>query len=117
MRIVLLLDETDDLLDCDSTRDFALIRRLRSLMADTDRRFKSVFAGLQSVQRYYNWKNHPFAQLGEELVVNPLPPAAAQELITQVSGFKIAKRLSLRQSHPCSSRIVKASNCRLCTKN
>lgn len=81
IRIVLLLDETDDLLDCDSTRDFALIRRLRSLMANTDRRFKVIFAGLQSVQRYYNWKNHPFAQLGEEVVVNPLPPAAAQELI------------------------------------
>ncbi len=81
MRVLLLLDETDDLLDCDSGQDFALVRRLRSLMASTERRFKVVFAGLQSVQRYYNWKNHPFAQLGEELVVHPLPPAAAQELI------------------------------------
>lgn len=81
VRVLLLLDETDDLLDCDSGQDFALVRRLRSLMASTERRFKVVFAGLQSVQRYYSWKNHPFAQLGEELVVNPLPPAAAQELI------------------------------------
>ena len=81
MRIVLLLDETDDLLDCDSGQDFALVRRLRGLMANSDRRFKVVFAGLHSVQRYYTWKNHPFAQLGKELVVNPLPPAAAQELI------------------------------------
>ena len=81
MRIVLLLDESDDLLDCDSHRDFALVRQLRGLMARTERRFKVVFAGLQSVQRYNNWKNHPFAQLGSELVVNPLPPAAAQDLI------------------------------------
>ena len=81
MRIVLLLDETDDLLDLDSTRDFALVTRLRAMMASSERRFKVVFAGLQSVQRYYSWKNHPFAQLGRELVVNPLPPAAAQELI------------------------------------
>ena len=81
MHIVLLLDETDDLLDCDSGQDFALVRRLRALMASSDRRFKVVFAGLQSVQRYYSWKNHPFAQLGQELVVNPLPPTAAQELI------------------------------------
>ncbi len=81
MHIVLLLDETDDLLDRDSTHDFALVRRLRALMASSGRRFKVVFAGLQSVQRYYSWKNHPFAQLGRELVVNPLPPAAAQELI------------------------------------
>ena len=81
MRIVLLLDESDDLLDCDSHRDFALVRQLRGLMAQTERRFKVVFAGLQSVQRYNNWKNHPFAQLGSELVVNPLPPAAAQDLV------------------------------------
>ena len=29
MRIVLLLDESDDLLDCDSHRDFARVRQLR----------------------------------------------------------------------------------------
>ena len=81
MRIVLLLDETDDLLDLDSLSDFALVTRLRAMMASSERRFKVVFAGLQSVQRYYSWKNHPFAQLGRELVVNPLPPAAAQELL------------------------------------
>ena len=115
MRIVLLLDETDDLLDCDSTRDFALIRRLRSLMADTDRRFKAVFAGLQSVQRYYNWKNHPFAQLGEELVVNPLPPAAAQKLIIRplrVLGFPfentrlVLRILSQTNYHPGLIQII-----------
>ena len=115
MRVVLLLDETDDLLDCDSTRDFALIRRLRSLMADTDRRFKAVFAGLQSVQRYYNWKNHPFAQLGEELVVNPLPPAAAQELIIRplrALGFAfentrlILRILSQTNYHPGLIQII-----------
>ena len=115
MRIVLLLDETDDLLDCDSTRDFALIRRIRSLMADTDRRFKAVFAGLQSVQRYYNWKNHPFAQLGEELVVNPLPPAAAQDLIIRplrALGFAfentrlVLRILSLTNYHPGLIQII-----------
>ena len=115
MRLVLLLDETDDLLDCDSTRDFALIRRLRSLMADTDRRFKTVFAGLQSVQRYYNWKNHPFAQLGEELVVNPLPPAAAQELIIRplrALGFAfentrlVLRILSQTNYHPGLIQII-----------
>lgn len=115
MRIVLLLDETDDLLDCDSTRDFALIRRLRSLMADTDRRFKVIFAGLQSVQRYYNWKNHPFAQLGEEVVVNPLPPAAAQELIIRplrALGFAfedtrlVLRILSQTNYHPGLIQII-----------
>ncbi len=119
MRIVLLLDETDNLLDCDSTRDFDLIRRIRSLMANTDRRFKAVFAGLQSVQRYYGWKNHPFAQLGEELVVNPLPPAEAQDLIIRplrALGFAfentrlMLRILSLTNYHPGLIQII---GCRL----
>ena len=115
MRIVLLLDESDDLLDCDSGRDFALVRRLRGLMAGTGRRFKVVFAGLQSVQRYNNWKNHPFAQLGSEVVVNPLPPAAAQDLIIRplrTLGFAfentslILRILSQTNYHPGLIQII-----------
>ena len=115
MRIVLLLDESDDLLDCDSGRDFALVRRLRGLMAGTARRFKVVFAGLQSVQRYNNWKNHPFAQLGSEVVVNPLPPTAAQELTTRplrALGFAfedtnlILRILSQTNYHPGLIQII-----------
>ena len=115
MRIVLLLDETDDLLDCDSGRDFTLVRRLRGLMANSDRRFKIVFAGLHSVQRYYHWKNHPFAQLGEELVVNPLPPAAAQELVIRplrALGFAfentslVLRILSQTNYHPGLIQII-----------
>ena len=115
MRIVLLLDETDDLLDCDSGRNFSLVRRLRGLMASSERRFKVVFAGLQSVQRYHNWKNHPFAQLGKELVVNPLPPAAAQELIIRplrALGFAfentrlVLRILSQTNYHPGLIQII-----------
>ena len=115
MRIVLLLDETDDLLDCDSGRDFTLVRRLRGLMANSERRFKVVFAGLQSVQRYNNWKNHPFAQLGKELVVNPLPPDAAQELIIRplrALGFAfentrlVLRILSQTNYHPGLIQII-----------
>lgn len=79
--LYLLLDETDNLLDNDSSLRFPIIRRLRGMMAATDRRFKVVLAGLQSVQRYKNWKNHPFAQLGTDVVVRPLNPEAAQKLI------------------------------------
>ena len=80
-RIILLLDETDKLLDLDSDFDFKLVRGLRSLMAKSERKFKVVLAGLQSVQRYHHWKNHPFAQLGSEIVINPLEPKAAEDLI------------------------------------
>ena len=108
-RIALLLDETDDLLDLDSASDFRLVRRLRGLMADTDRRFKVVLAGLQSVQRYTRWENHPFVQLGNEIVVDPLPPLDAQELIVrplQALGFEfensglVRRILSLANYHP-----------------
>ena len=108
-RIVLLLDETDKLLDLDSQSDFALIRRLRILMASTERRFKVVLAGLQSVQRYNNWKNHPFAQLGKEIVIDPLPPKAAEDLIIRpfrALGFEfesaalVCRILSMANYHP-----------------
>lgn len=79
--LYLLLDETDYFLDNDSSLSFPIIRRLRGMMATTGRRFKIVLAGLQSVQRYKNWKNHPFAQLGTDIVVRPLKPEAAQKLI------------------------------------
>ena len=79
--LYLLLDEADYFLDNDSSLHFPIIRQLRGMMATTNRRFKVVLAGLQSVQRYKNWKNHPFAQLGTDLVVRPLNPDAAQKLI------------------------------------
>ena len=108
-RIVLLLDETDKLLDVDSQLDFSLIRRLRILMASTERRFKVVLAGLQSVQRYNNWKNHPFAQLGIEIIIDPLEPRAAEELIVRpfrALGFHfetpelVCRILSMANYHP-----------------
>ena len=114
-RIILLLDESDKLLDMDSGRNFALVRRLRALMAEHDRRFKVVFAGLQSVQRYNNWENHPFAQLGKELVINPLPAPAAQDLIIRplrALGFAfehprlILRILSQANYHPGLIQII-----------
>ena len=108
-RIVLLLDETDKMLDLDSQLDFALVRRLRILMANTERQFKVVLAGLQSVQRYNNWKNHPFAQLGREIVIDPLPPKAAEDLIVRLLralGFEfenselVCRILSMANYHP-----------------
>lgn len=79
--LYLLLDETDNFLDNDSTRNFPIIRRLRGMVASNNRQFKVVLAGLQSVQRYKNWKNHPFAQLGADIVIKPLSASAAQRLI------------------------------------
>lgn len=81
VRLTVLLDEADDLINLDAQHDFGLIKTIRGLMVDTNRRFKVVFAGLQSVQQFQRWKNHPFAQLGREIVIGPLPPDAAQRLV------------------------------------
>ena len=108
-RIVLLLDETDKFLDLDSKWDFKIIRGLRAMMAKSERRFKVVLAGLHNVQRFNKWKNHPFAQLGKEIVINPLQPKAAEVLITRpfrALGFKFEKSalvcriVSISNYHP-----------------
>jgi hypothetical protein len=80
-RLTLLLDEADDLIDLDAQHDFGLIKTIRQLMVETNRQFKAVFAGLESIQRYQRWKNHPFAQLGREIVIGPLPTIDAHRLI------------------------------------
>lgn len=93
-RLIVLLDEADDLLDVDAGEDFRLTKQIRSLMGQTHRRFKVVFAGLQSVQRFYSYKNHPFAQLGSGYPITPLPPGAARDLVVEplrTLGFEFAE--------------------------
>jgi len=113
-RIVLLLDEADDLINLDAQYDFGLIKTIRALMVDTRRRFKVVFAGLQSVQQYQKWSNHPFAQLGAEVVICPLPPDAAQRLVVgpfRALGFEfespelVLRILSTVNYHPGLTQI------------
>lgn len=82
-RLIILLDESDDFLELDATEDFRLVKQIRQLMVSTKRRFKVVFAGLQSVQRFESYHNHPFAQLGRGLPITPLPPVPAQRLVAE----------------------------------
>ena len=110
VRLTVLLDEADDLINLDAQEaDFGLIKTIRGLMVDTNRRFKCVFAGLQSVQQFSRWPNHPFAQLGREIVISPLPPEAAQRLVVapmRALGFQfespelVLRILSTVNYHP-----------------
>lgn len=105
-RVTLLLDEADDLIELDARHDFGLVKTLRQLMVETNRRFKVVFAGLESVQRYQRMKNHPFAQLGRETVIGPLPTLAARSLVVapmRALGFEF-------ESHELVLRIMSAVN-------
>lgn len=81
-RLLVLLDECDELLDNDARRQFPIVERLRGLMATTDRRFKVVLAGLHQVQRFERQRNVPLAHLTQQPVnIGPLNADDAVDLL------------------------------------
>jgi len=80
-RLVLFLDEADNLLEADAGQNFHIVNQLKSLMAETERRFKVIFAGLHNVQRFNHIPNQPLAHMGDPIEVGPLEPEAAMELL------------------------------------
>jgi hypothetical protein len=81
-RVLVLLDEADNFLAADAARSFEVVSLLKNLMDDTHRRFKVIFTGLHNVQRYEGIPNQPLAHL-PRLLVGPLEPASARQLIRQ----------------------------------
>ncbi|XWK91608.1 MAG: sigma-70 family RNA polymerase sigma factor [Phormidium sp.] len=71
-RFLLLLDEADNFLKADGKEGFPRCDELRTLMLETNRRFKVVFAGLHNVQRTTRLENHPLAHFGEPICIGPL---------------------------------------------
>jgi hypothetical protein len=82
-RILALLDESDRFFEADADSRFGVTVQVNALMAATERRFKPVFAGLQSVQRFASLPNQPFAQLSEPKPIGPLQAQDAYNLIAQ----------------------------------
>ncbi len=81
MRIILLFDEADHFLKHEASLGFPELNAVKALMEETGYRFKAVFTGLHNVQRYYTKSNHPLAQLSAPIVVGPLEPAEAKQLV------------------------------------
>ncbi len=111
LRIWVLLDEADDFLRADGggRTPFPVVHRLKTLMDSTERRFKVVFSGLHSVQKYCNIPNHPFAHFEAAMVMGPLEPKAAVRLIKEplaALGFRfrnddpVYRILAYTNSHP-----------------
>jgi hypothetical protein len=71
-RLLLLLDEADRFLKADGRDEFARSSKIKALMDRTERRFKTVFAGLHNVQRATRLANHPLAHYGEPVCIGPL---------------------------------------------
>jgi hypothetical protein len=81
-RLLVLYDNADQFLDADARDRFRVAEGLRKLMADTQQRFKAVFAGGPSVCRFHGPPYQPLAPFGGPLTVGPLEPDAARELVT-----------------------------------
>ncbi len=108
-RVLMLFDEADNFLDADAKDRFQVVEGLRNLMLVTERRFKVVFAGLHNVQRFQGIPNQPLAQFGTPLLVGPLEPAAARQLVCEpleVLGYRfddagtVLRILSYTNYHP-----------------
>ncbi|MDR3153593.1 MAG: hypothetical protein LBW85_04795 [Deltaproteobacteria bacterium] len=85
-RIVLLIDESDRLLDAELEKRFATLAVFRDIMQKTGRRFKIVLAGLHSVQRFHHYPNNPLAHFGVPLCIGPLDSKDAYDLVTKPMG-------------------------------
>ena len=108
-RVLVLFDEADSFLGADAQNSFQVVERMRSLMQDTQSRFKVVFAGLHNVQRFNDIPNQPLAHFGENLLVGPLEAPSARKLVREpleTLGYRFAdettvlKVLSYTNYHP-----------------
>ncbi|MDR1545634.1 MAG: ATP-binding protein [Deltaproteobacteria bacterium] len=105
-RILLLIDESDNLLDEDRKKHFDQLVVYRDIMAKTKRNFKIVLAGLHSVQRYHHYPNNPLVHFGHPICVGPLAPADAHDLIV-----KPMAQLGIRfENHSLVHRVLSHTN-------
>lgn len=102
-RLLLLLDEADLFLESEARQRregnrvvrFANISPLKDLMESTNRRFKPVFAGLHQVQRFHEISNTPLAHGGTDILVGPLDPRSALDLVERpmaALGYRFTNR-------------------------
>lgn len=108
-KILILFDEADNFFEADFKENFKEVERFRALMFESERRFRVVFAGLNSVLRFQGLPNQPFAHFGSPLCVGALEPHAARQLVkepmealgyTFVNEALILRILSYTNYHP-----------------
>jgi len=99
-RLLVLYDNADQFLNADARDRFRVVEGLRKLMADTQQRFKAVFAGGPSVCRFHDLPYQPLAPFGSPLTVGPLEPDAARELVTApfaALGYRFVEEAAVLQ--------------------
>ena len=114
LQVLAMFDEADAFLQADQKTNFAAVESMRALMADSGNRFKVVFAGLHTVQRFAHRANNPFPNLGYNRNsprrggIGPLEDQEARQLVEQpcrLLGFRfrplvVDKILSYTNRHP-----------------
>lgn len=95
-RLLLLIDETNKLIDEFGKLNYEPLVPLITLKKKYHERFKFVIAGLHNICRAENTNisNSPFGQLGASICIEPLSPMDAYKLVTmpmKYMGFKITK--------------------------
>ena len=116
LRILVMFDEADAFLTSDAQIGAPVVESMRTMMAETNR-FKVVFAGLHSVQRfaYASKPNNPFLNLGFDESkprrggLGPLAYSDAQRLVQEplrTMGFQfedpllVDRILTYTECHP-----------------
>lgn len=98
-RILLMLDECDDVIEKDAEKGFQAFLTLQELMETTQRRFKVVFAGLRNVSRLVRDGNAPLKHIASNPIrIGPfvgVELAEAERLVTKpfaAMGYRFASR-------------------------
>jgi hypothetical protein len=63
-----------------------VLQALKALMENSGRRFKVIFAGLHQVQRFHDTSNTPVAHGGDDILIGPLKPRDAYDLVADPMG-------------------------------
>jgi hypothetical protein len=105
--VTVFLDEADELLEAMISDRRHVWTALTTLMDDTQRRLKLIFAGNYHVSRFAAQRNQSATLMGTPIEIGPMEFAAATDLIEkplQVLGYRIDRRavltiLSLTHRH------------------
>ncbi|WP_429885577.1 hypothetical protein [Geoalkalibacter halelectricus] len=111
LRVIIIFDEIDPLLNLDHSNEFKIFRGMRDLVnAPTSQgRFKFIISGLQNVKRFEDSPNYPLNQLGRSLNISIMSVADASKLVKDPLlnyGFQfenplvLSRVLSVTNRHP-----------------
>ena len=108
-RLVLLIEDSDHLLERGPSDNFEQLAEFAASMLDTGRRFKIILSGLAAVQRFQNYPDNPFSHFGAPLCVGPMSLSDAHDLVvapmealgfTFERGTLVHRILAMCNHHP-----------------